>query len=334
MTKTLDATRPEVDNDGWEHTESTDLFTLHDYARTGAVLYEKYKDVSVQPGTRIPNNGRPALAPGYKYNGTPLVLSEFGGISFIPAGHTVPQESWGYSGVEKSADAALDRLRDLYEAILKLPFAGVCYTQLTDVGRHRVGSRSSRLSNPAAAERVFQLKLYSSTGVCPRGPRYGNGAGAGSAHFRRRRRSCALPGGLFFNPGPYFLLPGLNHFLVAFARLAGRSLRTPAQIHQHFPHMPGMVADAELPLDQIGHPRAAPQRRLVTEPLRPLPQALLQSLAWASNPGLRPARPAFRNASRPRWRYWPTQRTTVERDTLRRCAISVWFNPSSSRRIA
>ena len=40
-----------------------------------------------------------------------------------------------------------------------------------------------------------------------------------------------------------------------------------------------MVADAELPLDQSGHPRAGPQRRFVTEPLRPLPQALLQALA-------------------------------------------------------
>ncbi|MEO7143640.1 MAG: sugar-binding domain-containing protein [Bryobacteraceae bacterium] len=133
LTKTLDSTRPVVDNDGWEHTDATDLFTLHDYARTGALLYEKYKDVSAAAGARLPDNGRAALAPGYTYNGTPLVLSEFGGIAFIPPGHQVPPEAWGYSGVEETVASALDRLRGLYEALGKLSFAGICYTQLTDV---------------------------------------------------------------------------------------------------------------------------------------------------------------------------------------------------------
>ena len=31
-----------IDNDGWEHTDDTDLFTLHDYARTGDDLAAKY----------------------------------------------------------------------------------------------------------------------------------------------------------------------------------------------------------------------------------------------------------------------------------------------------
>ena len=82
----------------------------------------------------MPNNGRAALAPGYSYNGSPFYLSEFGGIAYIPAGHEVPKESWGYSGVEKTADSALERLRGLYNAIARVPaWAGLCYTQLTDV---------------------------------------------------------------------------------------------------------------------------------------------------------------------------------------------------------
>ena len=36
LTRSLDQSRLVVDNDGWEHTDETDLFTLHDYARTGA----------------------------------------------------------------------------------------------------------------------------------------------------------------------------------------------------------------------------------------------------------------------------------------------------------
>jgi beta-galactosidase/beta-glucuronidase len=133
LTKSLDATRLVIDNDGWEHTDMTDLFAIHDYARTGEMIYDKYKGLGT-PGTPIPDNARKALIPGYEYNGTPVTLSEFGGIAFIPPGHQVPKEAWGYSGVEKTPEAALARLRGLYEAIAKIPaFAGLCYTQLTDV---------------------------------------------------------------------------------------------------------------------------------------------------------------------------------------------------------
>lgn len=133
LTHSLDATRLVVDNDGWEHTDMTDLFAIHDYTRTGDLLYERYKDFG-KPGAGVPDNYKASLIPGYHYNGAPVSLTEFGGIAFIPPGHDVPPEAWGYSGVEKTADAALDRLRGLYEAIARIPgFAGLCYTQLTDV---------------------------------------------------------------------------------------------------------------------------------------------------------------------------------------------------------
>jgi hypothetical protein len=131
LTKSLDATRLVIDNEGWEHTDMTDLFAVHDYARTGEMLFEKYKNV--QATGVVPDISRPALAPGYKYNGTPLYLSEFGGIAYIPEGTVVPPESWGYSGVEKTAHTALVRLRGQFEALSRLQFVGLCYTQLTDV---------------------------------------------------------------------------------------------------------------------------------------------------------------------------------------------------------
>ncbi len=133
LTHSLDSTRLVIDNEGWEHTDMTDLFALHDYTRTGELLLERYKDLG-KAGAPVPNNHKAALAPGYAYNGSPFLLSEFGGIAFIPAGHQVPEESWGYAGVEKTADAALERLAGLYRAIARIPaFAGICYTQLTDV---------------------------------------------------------------------------------------------------------------------------------------------------------------------------------------------------------
>jgi len=133
LTKSLDATRLVSDNDGWEHTEMTDLLGVHDYARSGDILKSKYKDAG-KSGAAPPDNARAALAPGIRYNGAPLFLSEFGGIAWIPPGTMTPAESWGYAGVEKSPEDALARLRGLYQAIASSPaLIGICYTQLTDV---------------------------------------------------------------------------------------------------------------------------------------------------------------------------------------------------------
>jgi beta-galactosidase/beta-glucuronidase len=133
LTKSLDATRLVIDNDGWEHTAMTDLFAFHDYSRTGELLYERFQNLG-KPGTTIPDVARAILIPGYSYNGSPFYLSEFGGIAYIPAGQDVPDDSWGYAGVEKSVEDAIARLTGLYEAIEKMPaITGICYTQLTDV---------------------------------------------------------------------------------------------------------------------------------------------------------------------------------------------------------
>lgn len=128
----LDPTRPVVDNDGWEHTESTDLMTIHDYARTGDELAKKYAELQRDP-SRIPRNGREALVEGAKYNGAPFVLTEFGGIAFR-LGTSQSQKEWGYSGIEPTREAFLSRLDGLIKAVRANPiWAGYCYTQLTDV---------------------------------------------------------------------------------------------------------------------------------------------------------------------------------------------------------
>lgn len=133
LLKSLDPTRLVIDNDGWEHTDTTDLFGFHDYTRTGPLFYDKYKDAG-KPDFVFPPNGRAAVVPGYKYNGSPIFLSEFGGIAYIAPGSNVPKDAWGYSGVEPDQRAAIIRLRGLWEAIAKIPaITGICYTQLTDV---------------------------------------------------------------------------------------------------------------------------------------------------------------------------------------------------------
>jgi beta-galactosidase/beta-glucuronidase len=133
LTKSIDHTRLVIENDGWEHVDTTDVFGIHDYARTGEDFYRKYQALD-SPTARIPDNSRAALVPGFEYNGSPIFLSEFGGIAYRAPGSPVPEGAWGYSGVEKTPEEALARLRGIYEAIRKVPrIIGICYTQLTDV---------------------------------------------------------------------------------------------------------------------------------------------------------------------------------------------------------
>jgi len=134
LTKSLDDTRLVIDNDGWEHTEVTDLFAIHDYTRTGKEFQLRFQNIT--QGLPLPLHGKLYVAPGYRYNGSPILLWEFGGV-----GHVLPEDigkvpgnSWGYSGVEADQDGALSRIRGLYEAIARLPqICGICYTQLYDV---------------------------------------------------------------------------------------------------------------------------------------------------------------------------------------------------------
>ncbi|GMK41929.1 beta-glucuronidase [Paenibacillus sp. CCS19] len=126
MTKSLDTTRLVISNDGWEMVR-TDLVTIHDYEWRRNVLAERYETkeraLASRPG------GRWILVPGFDYEGQPLLLTEFGGISFKKS----DWDGWGYSGASDDADF-LKRLDDVFAPALQSPvLQGVCYTQLTDV---------------------------------------------------------------------------------------------------------------------------------------------------------------------------------------------------------
>ena len=157
LTRSLDATRLVVDNDGWEHTDTTDLMTLHDYARTGAELAAKYQGLG-ESGRAVPRNGREALVYGAPYNGTPFLMTEFGGIAFR-LGAPAAANEWGYSGIEPTAEAFLTRLEGLVKAIVANPaFAGYCYTQLTDVEQEINGLTTfdrKPKADPLQIKRIF-----------------------------------------------------------------------------------------------------------------------------------------------------------------------------------
>jgi beta-galactosidase/beta-glucuronidase len=157
LTHSLDATRPVVDNDGWEHTDDTDLFTLHDYARTGAEMAAKYAALA---GDRqhIPRNAREPLVNGAQYNGMPILMTEFGGVAYRPA-KTGSEKEWGYSGIEPTADALLARIDGLVKALrANAVIGGFCYTQLTDVEQEINGLMTydrKPKADPAAIGKIF-----------------------------------------------------------------------------------------------------------------------------------------------------------------------------------
>jgi hypothetical protein len=124
LTCSLDNSRLVVSNDGWEHAR-TDLCTIHDYGSPEA-LSRRYATAESSVASRPAN--RPIYAPGHRYRGEPIIISEFGGIAF-----SSDKGGWGYSTVA-DAEELLDHYEALVSALLRNETVqGFCYTQLTDV---------------------------------------------------------------------------------------------------------------------------------------------------------------------------------------------------------
>ena len=122
LTRTLDATRPVIGNDGWE-ASATDILGIHDYdcdaERLGA-RYAVTDPVRTLFDQRRPG-GRILTLDGFPHRGQPIVLTEFGGIAFDKnavaggADGVARQNSYGpeasvettFPGVASSSEASL-----------------------------------------------------------------------------------------------------------------------------------------------------------------------------------------------------------------------------------
>ncbi len=165
LTKALDPTRLVVGNDGWEQVV-TDVITVHDYSRRGDVLRQRYDDHRnldetlrhTQPAYRA------LLIPGMERSGEPVMVSEFGGITY----ETATGESWRGYGAVDDAEQLLDRYRSLVDALLDSPtIAGFCYTQLADTVQEKNGllteDRKPKL-DPADVRRITRRPAASVPG--------------------------------------------------------------------------------------------------------------------------------------------------------------------------
>jgi beta-galactosidase/beta-glucuronidase len=132
LTRTLDATRPVIGNDGWE-ASATDILGIHDYDSDPEKLAARYAvsdPVRTLFDQRRPG-GRILTLDGFPHRGQPIVLTEFGGIAY-DACSTSPEHSWGYSRAHTA-----ESFYELYRALLKVVnetfmFSGFCYTQFAD----------------------------------------------------------------------------------------------------------------------------------------------------------------------------------------------------------
>jgi beta-galactosidase/beta-glucuronidase len=134
LTKTLDATRPVVGNDGWEST-ATDIIGIHDYDNVPERLRERYgaqTPVAEIIARRSPA-GRMITVEGYAPANQPIMLTEFGGIAYAGPGRSLPRKAWGYA-VARTPGELSERYQELLAVVHDLRvLRGFCYTQLTDV---------------------------------------------------------------------------------------------------------------------------------------------------------------------------------------------------------
>jgi beta-galactosidase/beta-glucuronidase len=130
MTKTIDASRPVIGNDGWESV-ATDIIGIHDYDDQPERIGARYGTEESLP--RLFKRERPGgrlLLVGEEttHAGQPIMLTEFGGVAFSKN----PAKTWGYSRSD-TQDTFAEHVMDLLSVVRSLPLlAGFCYTQFSD----------------------------------------------------------------------------------------------------------------------------------------------------------------------------------------------------------
>lgn len=130
LTKTYDPYRLCIDNDGWEHTDVTDIVTLHNYDQCPTSLKAFYEDTNdiILDNSRVDfKQDRSTFVSGAKYHGQPIMVDEFIGTSFNG------KDGWGYGNGVDDVKQYIERIKGLISAIkANKDIAGFCITQFND----------------------------------------------------------------------------------------------------------------------------------------------------------------------------------------------------------
>jgi beta-galactosidase/beta-glucuronidase len=166
LTRTLDATRPVIGNDGWE-ASATDILGIHDYDSDPEKIKARYEvsdPVRTLFDQRRPG-GRILTLDGFPHRGQPVVLTEFGGIAFNP--NAKPEDgTWGYTRAH-TAESFLSLYRRLLKVVNEtFMFSGFCYTQFADTFQEANG-----LLNADRTPKLPFEVISAATRNVPLGPR-------------------------------------------------------------------------------------------------------------------------------------------------------------------
>ncbi|MFN4141749.1 glycoside hydrolase family 2 protein [Aestuariivirga sp.] len=163
LTRALDATRPVIANDGWQHAVG-DIFGIHDYAPHADMLRERYADRRAIERTlkEVRPHHHPLLGEGGALSGQPIVISEYGGLSHKPEA----SEDWFGYGQFESTEDLLERYEALTAALLEsTALAGYCYTQLTDTEQESNGLLTGNREPKLDPDRVRAINSRPSRAV-------------------------------------------------------------------------------------------------------------------------------------------------------------------------
>jgi len=137
LTRALDPTRPVIGNDGWQHAAG-DILGIHDYAPEPEALIERYGSRQAIERTfhEVRPHHHPLLGGDLALSRQPVVISEYGGLSFTPG----DDDDWFGYGQFATVEEFLGRYEALTDALLRsTALAGFCYTQLTDTEQESNG---------------------------------------------------------------------------------------------------------------------------------------------------------------------------------------------------
>jgi hypothetical protein len=166
LTKTLDATRPVIGNDGWE-SSATDIIGIHDYDANVQHLEKRYGPEirTEQLFDRRRPGGRILTLDRYPHRGQPIMLTEFGGISYVPPTEGGSAATWGYSRARDEAE-----LGRLFQALMHTAmFSGFCYVQFADTFQEANGllcaDRTPKLPLDQIARATTASRMHVTGGV-------------------------------------------------------------------------------------------------------------------------------------------------------------------------
>jgi hypothetical protein len=166
LTKTLDATRPVIGNDGWE-SSATDIIGIHDYDANTEHMRQRY-GAEIKPEQlfdRRRPGGRILTLDGYPHRGQPIMLTEFGGIAFAKSVEAGVKHTWGYTVAEDEAQFEAMYTDLMHTVIHTALFSGFCYTQFADTFQEANGLLCADRTPKIPIERIRQVTKVSRTHI-------------------------------------------------------------------------------------------------------------------------------------------------------------------------